>query len=212
MSELINGIIKESFIVLSIDHLEDSSSVDVERVDISTEDEEFEDFPSFKEYSDHCKNEKLAELEQRFINCMIISDKEVDKTIEALQKESTIQLKKKLNEGFDFLLGKVKPLDLKRWVSTTERQPIEEKYYMVLKEDSNPNLIHTCQSAVHFWHADKKEWSSKTAYWLEDIKTENIKDDIKSSLYKHLSKVDYEVRSKYDISDAIEDSLNELLK
>lgn len=81
----------------------------------------------------------------------------------------------KLKLAISPMLGKVNPTDLKRWVSCSERQPTEEKYYIVLRGDSNPNYVHGCKPAVHFWYADKKEWSSETTYWLEDIQTENEK-------------------------------------
>lgn len=80
----------------------------------------------------------------------------------------TDELKEGLANSINTLLGEVKPTDLKRWVKN--EQPTEEGYYIVLTGDSNPNFIHTCRPAVHFWYADKKEWSSKTAYWLLDVR------------------------------------------
>lgn len=82
----------------------------------------------------------------------------------------TDNLKEEIANGINTLLGAVKPTDLKRWVATNERQPTEEGYYIVLRGNSNPNFIHTCHPAVHFWYADKKEWSSETEYWMEDVR------------------------------------------
>ena len=80
------------------------------------------------------------------------------------------KLKEEFANDINTLFGAVKPTDLKRWVATNERQPTDEGYYIVLRENSNPNFIHTCRPAVHFWYAGKKEWSSETKYWLEDVR------------------------------------------
>ena len=82
----------------------------------------------------------------------------------------TDKLKEELANSINTLLGEVKPTDLKRWVMVKNEQPTEEGYYIVLTGDSNPNFIHTCRPAVHFWYADKKEWSSETVYWLQDVR------------------------------------------
>jgi hypothetical protein len=47
---------------------------------------------------------------------------------------------------------------------------------------------------------------------LSDVSDSKIKDTIKEYLYKYLSNVDYEIRSKYDIGDAIEDGLDDAIK
>lgn len=47
---------------------------------------------------------------------------------------------------------------------------------------------------------------------LSDVSDSKIKDTIKEFLYKYLSNVDYEIRSKYDIVDAIEDGLDDAIK
>ena len=52
----------------------------------------------------------------------------------------------------------------------TKEKPTKEGYYIVLSGDSDPNRIYACRPAVHFWYEDKKEWSSETKYWLEDVK------------------------------------------
>jgi len=85
----------------------------------------------------------------------------------------TNKLKKEISNHINVLLGKVKPTDLKRWVLAEERQPVDEGYYIILRGDSNPHFIHNCKPGVHFWYADKKEWSSETTYWMEDVQTEN---------------------------------------
>lgn len=83
----------------------------------------------------------------------------------------TDKLREEIANHVDVLLGKVKPTELNRWVLTKERQPVDEGYYIILRGDSNPHFIHTCKPAVHFWYADKKEWSSETKYWLETVKS-----------------------------------------
>ncbi len=80
------------------------------------------------------------------------------------------KMKQEIANGINTMLGEVKPTDLKRWVSTNERQPTDEGYYIILRADSNPNYVNTCKPAVHFWYADKKEWSSETKYWLQDVR------------------------------------------
>lgn len=69
------------------------------------------------------------------------------------------------------LLGHVRHDDLKQWASVKD-SPEEEGYYIVLTGDSNPNFVHTCKPAVHFWYADKKEWSSETKYWLRSVRSD----------------------------------------
>jgi dsRNA-specific ribonuclease len=56
-----------------------------------------------------------------------------------------------------------------RWVRTSDRQPKKEQYYIVLRKGSNPDTIYNATTAVHFWYADTKEWSSEIEYWLEEI-------------------------------------------
>lgn len=68
----------------------------------------------------------------------------------------------------DSMLASARVDDLKTWVK--DENPDKEGYYVVLTGNSDPNYIWTCRAAVHFWYADKKEWSSETTYWLKDIK------------------------------------------
>ncbi len=54
--------------------------------------------------------------------------------------------------------------------------------------------------------------SSNEKLLLSDVSDSKIKDTIKEYLYKYLSKVDYEIRSNYDIVDAIDDGLDDAIK
>lgn len=47
---------------------------------------------------------------------------------------------------------------------------------------------------------------------ISDVSDSKIKETIKEYLYKYLSKVDYEIRSNYDIVDAIDDGLDDAIK
>jgi hypothetical protein len=44
---------------------------------------------------------------------------------------------------------------------------------------------------------------------LSDISDDRIKEIIKNHIYEHLSKVDYEIRGKYDVIGAIKYGLND---
>lgn len=81
------------------------------------------------------------------------------------------KIKEYNDEALALLSGVVKPTDIKRWVLASERQPTSEGYYIVLRGNSNPNFVHTCKPAVHFWYEDEKRWSSETKYWMEDVST-----------------------------------------
>mgnify|MGYP000927973134 CR=1 FL=1 len=54
--------------------------------------------------------------------------------------------------------------------------------------------------------------SSTEKLLLSDISDSKIKNAIKEYLWKYLSKVDYEIRSNYDIVDAIDDGLDDTIK
>lgn len=54
--------------------------------------------------------------------------------------------------------------------------------------------------------------SSNEKLLLSDVSDSKIKDTIKEYLYKYLSNVQYEIRSNYDITDAIEDGLDDAIK
>jgi hypothetical protein len=103
---------------------------------------------------------------------------------------------------------------LYRWVNTIERQPIEEKYYFVLRGNSNPMNVHSANFAVHFWYNDEKEWSSLTDYWLEEYAQSQkpSRERIIEVLNKYKTYSDPSLKTNCVFEGCFKEVVDELLK
>lgn len=85
--------------------------------------------------------------------------------------EEKNELENKLKETFDILNGNVNIDIFKQWVKVEKRQPEKSGYYIILRNNSNPNFITNCTVGIHFYEKETDKWSSETEFWLEDLKT-----------------------------------------